>query len=62
MEMNHFTLAATAVIASFGVVGPTHAVGDVRAGKVEAAGCAACHGTKGWQMKPVSSEFGVHEK
>ncbi len=45
--MNRMTLAAMAAVASFGVVGPAHAAGDVQAGKVMAAACAACHGANG---------------
>ena len=45
--MKHATLAIIAVISSIGVVSLAHAAGDVQAGKVLSAACAACHGANG---------------
>ena len=48
--MKSTTLATIAAISSIGVVGPVHAAGDVQAGKVLSAACAACHGANGQGM------------
>ncbi len=50
--MKRTTLAAVAVLASLGIIGPAHAAGDVQAGKAKAAACAACHGANGQGAAP----------
>ncbi len=48
--MKRTMLATIAAIASIGVVSLVHAAGDVQAGKVLSAACAACHGANGQGM------------
>ena len=45
--MKHATLAVIAAISSIGIDSPTLAAGDIQAGKVLSAACAACHGANG---------------
>ena len=48
--MKRTTLATVTAIALIGVVSAAHAAGDVQAGKVPSAACAACHGANGQGM------------
>jgi len=59
--MNRTTLAGMAAIVVLGVVGPAHAAGDVQAGKVKAAACAACHGANGQGVAPNPPLVGKSE-
>jgi cytochrome c553 len=61
MAMNRTTLAGMAAIVVLGVVGPAHAAGDVQAGKVKAAACAACHGANGQGVAPNPPLVGKSE-
>ena len=48
--MKHATLAVIAAISSIGIDSPALAAGDLQAGKVLSAACAACHGANGQGM------------
>ena len=48
--MKHATLAVIAAISSIGIDSPALAAGDIQAGKVLSAACAACHGANGQGM------------
>ena len=48
--MKHAALAVIAAISSIGIDSPAFAAGNIQAGKVLSAACAACHGANGQGM------------
>jgi len=55
------TLLSLGFFALLGIVGVTHAAGDVQAGKVKASACAVCHGTNGEGKSPNPKLTGITE-